>query len=127
MCNPGIHYFSIRDIPSLSHSPDLGQNPDAGISDFRISGQCHINKNCHNSRASNDIDMKLGPATKLAKKNTASQKNDDDIMSANCGTIIIIPIYGQFQAIRKPDSGHIFCKTYIFTVAFYPSKPENRT
>ena len=35
-------------------------------------------------------------------------------MSANCNFIVIFPIYGQFGAIRKPDSGRIVCKTYIF-------------
>ena len=40
-----------------SHSPDLGQKPNGGISDFQISGQCLINENRHNSRASYDIDM----------------------------------------------------------------------
>ena len=34
-------------------------------------------------------------------------------MSANCDVIIIFPIYGQFGAIRTPDSEHIVCKTYI--------------
>ena len=28
--------------------------------------------------------------------------------------VFIFPIYGQFGAIWKPDSGHIVCKTYIF-------------
>ena len=35
-------------------------------------------------------------------------------MSANCDVIVIFPIYSQFGAIRKPDSEHIVCKTYIF-------------
>ena len=35
-------------------------------------------------------------------------------MSGNCEFIDIFPIYGQFGAIRKPDSGRIACKTYIF-------------
>ena len=35
-------------------------------------------------------------------------------MSENCNIIAIFPIYGQFGAIRKPDSGRIVCKTYIF-------------
>ena len=35
-------------------------------------------------------------------------------MSANCDVIVIFPIYGQFWAIQKPDSGRIVCKTYIF-------------
>ena len=59
--------------------------------------------------------MKLGPVTKLDKRNkTTSKKFDDDVMSENCDVIAIFPIYGQFGAIWKPDSGRIVCKTYIF-------------
>ena len=39
----------------------FGQNSDGGISDFRIPSQYFINENCHNSRISHDIDLKLGP------------------------------------------------------------------
>ena len=35
-------------------------------------------------------------------------------MSENCDVIVIFPIYIQFGAIRKPDSGPIVCKTYVF-------------
>ena len=50
--------------------------------------------------------MKLGPVTKLAKRNTATpEKFNNKIMSANCDVIVIFPIYGQFGAIPKPDSG----------------------
>ena len=59
--------------------------------------------------------MKLGPVTKLDKRNkTTSNKFDDDAMLTICDLIVIFPIYGQFGAIRKPDSGRIVCKTYIF-------------
>ena len=34
-------------------------------------------------------------------------------MSVNCDATVILPIYGQFRAIRKPDSGTIVNKTYI--------------
>ena len=45
--------------------------------------------------------MKLGPVTKLDKKNkTTSKKLDNDVMSANREDIIIFPIYGQFGAFR---------------------------
>ena len=48
--------------------------------------------------------MKLGPVTKLDKRNkTASKKFDDDVMLVKCDVIVIFPIYGQFGAIRKPD------------------------
>ena len=59
--------------------------------------------------------MKTGPVTKLDKRNkTTSKKFDDEVISENCGVIAIFPIYGQFGAIPKPDSGCIVCKTYIF-------------
>ena len=54
-----------------------------------------VNKNCNNSRNSDDIDVKLGPATKLDKRNTTtSKKFDDDVVSANYDVIVIFPIYG---------------------------------
>ena len=87
---------------------------DGGISDFRISGQFLIEGNCRNSLTNDDIDIKFGPVTRLDKRNkTKSKKFDDGVMSENCGAIAIVPIYGQFGAIRKPDSGRIVCKTYI--------------
>ena len=59
--------------------------------------------------------MKLGPETKLDKRNkTASKKCDDDVMPENCDIIAIFLICGQFGAIWKPDSGCIAYKTYIF-------------
>ena len=35
-------------------------------------------------------------------------------MSKNCVVIVIFPIYDQFGAIWKLDSGRIVCKNYIF-------------
>ena len=35
-------------------------------------------------------------------------------MSVNCDVIAIFPIHGQIEAIRKPDSGRIVDKIYIF-------------
>ena len=53
-------------IPNLPQSPDIGQNSDKSISEFRISGQSFVKKSCkENSRTSNDIDVKLGPITKI--------------------------------------------------------------
>ena len=61
--------------------------------------------------------MKLGPVTKLDKKNKTTsgkkKKKDDDVIWENCDVIAIFPIYSQFGAIWKPDSGRIVCKTYI--------------
>ena len=43
------------------------------------------------------------------------QKINNDIILANCHVIVIFLIYSQFETTRKPDSGHIVCKTYILT------------
>ena len=85
------------------------------ISGFWISGQSLIKENSHNSRTSDDIDMKLGPVTKFYKrKKTTSKKLSMTPCWKNCEIFVIFLIYGQFEAIQKPDSGRIVCKTYIF-------------
>ena len=58
--------------------------------------------------------MKLGPVTKLDKRNKMSKKFDNDVVSTNCDVIINFPIYGQFGVIWKLDSGCIVSKSYIF-------------
>ena len=59
--------------------------------------------------------MKLGPVTKLYKKNmTTLKKIGDGVMSSNCDVIVVFSIYGQFGAIWEPDSGSMVCNTYIF-------------
>ena len=107
-----IHKF---DIPNLPLSPDTGQNSDRGISDFQISSQPFIEENRHNSRTSNDSDVKLGPVTKLEKKEHGNIKKVFRRRYIRiCDIIIIFRIYGQLGAIWKSDSGHVVCKTYIF-------------
>ena len=55
--------------------------------------------------------MKLRAVTKLDKRNMAtSKKFDVDTMSAHCDVMVIFPIYGQFGAIWKSDSGCMVCK-----------------
>ena len=50
--------------------------------------------------------MKLRPITKLDKRNkTMSKRFDIDVMSGNCNVIVIFWIFGQFGAVRRPDSG----------------------
>ena len=73
--------------------------------------------------------MKLGPVTKLDKRNTATLKNFDvDVMSSNCVIIVIFIIYGQPDGVNQnPDSERMDCKTYIFIKSFYLTKTENRT
>ena len=104
--------FSILNLPQ---SPDIWSNSDGGISDFPITGRSLIKENCHNSRTRDDIDLKLGPVTKLDKKNkTTWKKIHDDVMSGKSDVIIIVPFHGQFGEIQKPDSGRRVCKTYVF-------------
>ena len=83
-------------------SPDIGENSGGCISNFRISGQSLIKTNCHNSWTSDDIGMKLGPETKLDKRN----KNLPKKIWRWCPVL--------FWAIWKPYSRRIVCKTYIF-------------
>ena len=60
--------------------------------------------------------MKLGPITKLDKRNkTTSNKLDDDVMPQNCDVIVIFRNFGQSGAVRRPDSGHKVCKSYVFS------------
>ena len=93
-----------------------------GISIFWNSAQSLIKEKCHNSRTSNDIDMKLGPLLKLGKRNTMSKKkkkkkNDNDIISANCEVIVIFMIY-QSGAIWKFNFGCMICKTFSLIETF---------
>ena len=45
--------------------------------------------------------MKLGPVTKIDKRNKKRQeKFDDDVMTENYDVIVIFSIYGQFGAIQ---------------------------
>ena len=73
--------------------------------------------------------MQLGPVTKLDKRNkTTSKKIDDDVMLENCHVIVISLIYGQFGAIRKPDSRTLSVKPiFSLIVTFNLTKTENRT
>ena len=41
---------------------------------FPASGQSLIKENCHNSRTSNDIDIKLGPVSEFDKRTQQRQK-----------------------------------------------------
>ena len=85
----------------------MGKISDEGISDFWISGQSLIKGNCHNSRTSDDIDMKLGPVTKPDKRNKiTSKKIDNDIMSENCDFIAIFQFTTNLEqsGSRIPDA-----------------------
>ena len=119
-CSIQLHF--IRDvrvkfgISNLPQSPSIEQDSGWGISGFRISIQSLIKENCHNSRTNDDVEIKLGPATRVDKINKTTNKIfGDDLMSENCDVNTIFTIYDQFGEIRKPDSGRRAWKTYIFT------------
>ena len=60
--------------------------------------------------------MKLGPVTKLYKRNkTSSKKLDDDFMSEHFDVITIFFIFVQFGAVRRPDPRRRVCKSYVFS------------
>ena len=62
-----------------------------------------MTKNYHKSRTSHDIDMKLGPVTKLDKRNTLMLKKfDNDGRSANWDVIFFL-----FIANLEPSGGRI--------------------
>ena len=51
--------------------------------------------------------MKLGPVTKLDKRNkVTSNKTDNNVILENCDVIVIFLIYGQFDqsGSRIPDA-----------------------
>ena len=82
-------------MSELAPSSDVSQNPYRIIFDFWISVKFLIQKNCYNSRTTNDIDIKLGPVTKPDNLNKTAAKNvDDGFLLENCDVIVIFPIYG---------------------------------
>ena len=102
----------------------LGKTHAGGISDFQICGQSLVKVNCQSSRASGDIDMKLGPVTKHDKSSKTTSKN---LTMISCRQIVTsLSFFGfipQIGAIRKPDSWRII----TLTVTFYLTKTGNRS
>ena len=82
--------FSKFGIPNFPQSPDIEQNSDGGISDIRIYGHSIIKENCHNSRTSDDVDMKFGLVAKLDKRN--------NLMVMSCQKIVMLLLFFQFIA-----------------------------
>ena len=117
--------FGIHNSPQ---SPDIGQNSDRGISDFQIFGQSLIKENCHNSRTSDDIDMKFGPVTKLDKRNKTTSKK---LTSTSCRKIVTSLSFFGFLVNLEQSGGRILdtksTKIYSVKVTFCLTKTENRT
>ena len=69
---------------------------------FPISGHSLVTENYHNSRTSDDINMKLGPLTKLDKRNKKQrqQEIDDDVMPASYDVHVVFLINSHFRAVQ---------------------------
>ena len=106
-------------------SPDVGQKIEGGNSDFRISVQSLIKENFHNSRTSNDIDMKLGPVTKLDKRNKTTT-------ITSCQLIVLSLSFFQFMVNLEVSGSRVsdvysVKLTFPSKVNFYVTKTENTT
>ena len=89
--------------PYMPQSPDFWQNSDRGVSDFWISGQSLTKRKCHNSRTSDDIDMKLGLVTKLDKRKKQRQEN---LTMTSCRKILTsLPFFNLQPIWRNPETG----------------------
>ena len=117
-----IKYLFIRDVHtkfdilSSLQCSDIGENSDGGNSWFVVKfGVTLINKDCHNSRTSDDIDMKLRLLAKFDKRNTKMWKR---LMMTSCQEIItslgFFSIYDQFCAIQRLDSRYIVHYSSMF-------------
>ena len=78
--------FAKYGIHNLPHSPGIGQNSERGISDFQISGQSLIKGYCHNSKTSDDFDMRPGPVN-LTRDIKQHQEN---WMMTSCQKIVML-------------------------------------
>ena len=67
--NPLLETFVPNLIFLTRPSLQILAKPRPGYFNFQISGQSLIKGNSHNSRTNDGIDMKLGPVTKLDKRN----------------------------------------------------------
>ena len=79
--------FSLEILLPTLHILDKTQTVAFPISGFLASS---LQKISHNSRTSNDINIKLGSVTKLGKRNTASSKKlDVDVVPTKNDLIVI--------------------------------------
>ena len=116
-------------ISNFPQSPDIGQNSDRGISDFRIFGQSLIRENCHNSRTGININMKLGPVTKLNKRNTATSKKLT--VTSYRQRVTSLSVFCFMANFKQSGSWILNAWSVKFTVSltatFYLKKNQSRT
>ena len=96
--------FNILGIPNSSQSPDTGQNSGGCISNFPISGHSLKKVNCHNFRITDDIDMKLGPVTKLERETKQSQES---LTITSCQQVVTSLSFFRFMANLEQSGSRI--------------------
>ena len=107
----------------------LDKTQVGGISDIQISGQSIIKENYHNSRTSNDIDMKLGPVTKRVERNMTTSKK---LTRMSCRKIVMPLLFLLFMANLEQSAKRIrnawsVKLTFSLVVIFFLTKTEIRT
>ena len=111
--------------PSLQ----ISGKTQTGVDDFRISGQSLIKENCYNSRTSDDIGMKLGPVTKLDKRNRTTSMT---LTMTLCRQIVTsLSFFGFLTNLeqsggRTPDTDSTEVM-FSVTATFCITKTKNRT
>ena len=116
-------------FPNCPSLQILGKTQTGVFPNSRFLVKSIIKENCHNSRTSDDIDMKLGPITKLYKRNKTTSKNFDEIRHArklwrHCHFFNLWPIWSN----PGSSSRRRVCKLmFSLKVTFYLTKTENRT
>ena len=111
--------------PSLQ----ISGKTQTGVDDFRISGQSLIKENCYNSRTSDDIGMKLGPVTKLDKRNRTTSMT---LTMTLCQQIVTSLSFFRFltnleqSGGRTPDTDSTEVM-FSVTATFCITKTKNRT
>ena len=116
-------------IHNSSQSPAIGKNSDKSISNFRISGQSLIKENCHNSRTSDNVEMKLRPVTKLDRRNKTTSKK---MMMTSCQKIVMSLLVFRYLANLEQSRGLLpdtQSTKVLFSVlvTFCLTKTESRT
>ena len=89
-------------ISYLYQYPGIWQNSDWGIPKGLIFGQFLFvlsKRNYHNSRTSDDIDMKLRPVTKSGKKSKTTSNKFDDVGKLWCRCLFsnLRPIWSNLE------------------------------
>ena len=90
-------------FPTCPNLQILGKSQTGVFPNSRFLVKSLIKVNCHNSRTSDDIDMKLGTVTKLYKKKTTRKKHEDDVISK----IVTSMLFFQFMANLEQSGSRI--------------------